>query len=358
MARQFYKKFFVFKFIPQAEKMNALIASTDSLIERLHDSMVPDSIPDKVFRCLKKGYEKEKQSLPFHDRTITQQEWDQLSKEKRMQVYREINAIRHALLGLDFPNVRAGKWMLGIFAILLAAALMLYIYAHQSGASALVKSGINGGQTLAPPVLQTDVIDAKKLLTLVKTDLETIEAAPESKEQWQAVLTRYQEIVTVLRNESLSLRTQQYAGELGGYIVAQKLENAKASLKALSVALVEDLSEQAGRFFWTKGPKRWLEIASWAFFGVLVGMIFYLSQQLKQGMFDHQDIPSMVGEVVIAPIVTCVIFFLFTYTGITEFAPTDTSIFIILGFAFIFGYAIRRTVGLLDSLKRRILPEP
>jgi len=59
-----------------------------------------------------------------------------------------------------------------------------------------------------------------------------------------------------------------------------------------------------------------------------------------------------------APLVTCVVFFLFSLTGITNFDPSEETIIVILGIAFLFGYAVRRTVGLLENIKQRLLPAP
>jgi hypothetical protein len=349
MALRIYEQLLIVRFIPKAKDMDSLIIWIDGLITRLSAGLVSWRVPEEAFQKLKQGYEQEKQNVPIKNGTVIPDEWDQVPKNKKIQIYQEMNAIGHALMGLDFPNMRAGKIMLWIFVALLAGAVIAYLYAHMACAKEK--------DTMSPST-RIDVIEAKELLTLVQVGLDDVENAADASKQWEIVAGHYQTLVDKLRPESLSLRTRQYAGDLGGYIAALKPGTAKVRLESLTVAVMEDLREQPGRFFWIRGPMRWLEVASWAFFGVLVGVIFYLAQQLKQGMFDRQDIPSMIGEVVIAPIVTCVIFFLFTYTGITEFSPTDASIFIVLGFAFIFGYAIRRTVGLLDSLKRRILPEP
>lgn len=52
------------------------------------------------------------------------------------------------------------------------------------------------------------------------------------------------------------------------------------------------------------------------------------------------------------------ILFLFDLTGITAISPQESSMTSIVGFAFVFGFAIRRTLGLLDTVKKRLLPEP
>jgi hypothetical protein len=353
MGRRIYELLFVARFAPKAKDMASLIVRIDGVVANLSAGLVPDSAPEKVFQNLKQVYEKEKKSVPIKNGVVAQEDWNQISKNDKIKSYQEMNAIGHALMGLDFPNMRVGKMMLWVFVALLAGAAIVYVNVHKvaTGPSSQI------GETEQPGT-RIDVIEASKLLTLVQVELDAVENADDAGNQWNIVSDRCQKLLAILRPASLSLNTMKYAGELEAYIDARKPGEVKARLESLAEAVMEDFREQPGRYFWVSGPKRWLEIAFWAYFGVLVGVIFYLAQQLKQGMFDRQDIPSMIGEIVIAPIVTCVVFFLFAYTGITEFSSTDTSIFIVLGFSFIFGYAIRRTVGLLDSLKRRILPEP
>jgi hypothetical protein len=64
------------------------------------------------------------------------------------------------------------------------------------------------------------------------------------------------------------------------------------------------------------------------------------------------------AEVLIAPTVVLVVFFLFHFTGIKDFVPNESSLTVNMGIAFIFGFAIRRTVGLLDLVKKRFFPDP
>ena len=74
---------------------------------------------------------------------------------------------------------------------------------------------------------------------------------------------------------------------------------------------------------------------------MLVGVIFYAAQQLKKGVFDRQDIPSMNGEIVIAPVVTCVIFFLFASDGANSIAASIASMGIYLLMATILAFRPR-----------------
>ena len=175
---------------------------------------------------------------------------------------------------------------------------------------------------------------------------------------WEDVKDNYNLLQSGLFELPISHATQQRLGTLLANISQKSLDNARKTVAELKVNIDSDIFNMRETFFYTKNPLKWLEIATWSWFGVLVGVIFYMTKQLKLGVFDRQDVPSMLGEIVMAPIVTCVIFFLFDATGITEFSPADDSIVIVLGFAFIFGYAVRRTIGLLDNIKQRLLPSP
>ncbi len=103
---------------------------------------------------------------------------------------------------------------------------------------------------------------------------------------------------------------------------------------------------------------RWIEIAFWAELGTLVGILFYVAGSLSEGHFLAEELTMFCTEILIVPVVVVAIFFLFNLTGITGISPQGTSITGVVGFAFIFGFAIRRTIGLLDNVKKRIFPEP
>jgi len=195
------------------------------------------------------------------------------------------------------------------------------------------------------------------ILQLASFDPGDMEPA-EKKAAWAAVTASYEQVKNGLLELPISHATEQRLGKLLANINREDLDESHKILAELKVNIDSDILNMRETFFYTKNPLKWLEIATWSWFGVLVGVIFYVTKQLKLGVFDRQDVPSILGEIFMAPIVTCVIFFLFDASGITEFSPTDDSIVIVLGFAFIFGYAIRRTIGLLDNIKQRLLPTP
>jgi len=122
--------------------------------------------------------------------------------------------------------------------------------------------------------------------------------------------------------------------------------------------LKADLESFSTTYFWTTPPRRWFELAWWAAIGTLVGLLFYIAGSLSQGIFRPEEGFMFWAELLIAPIVVPVVFFLFAFTDITSFVPSEASLTVNIGIAFIFGFAIRRTVGLLDIIKKRFFPDP
>jgi hypothetical protein len=175
---------------------------------------------------------------------------------------------------------------------------------------------------------------------------------------WSGVSATAGNLSESLLKDTLSFRSKKLLGTFNAAVKQQDAETGKQTLSELEIAVAQDLEDPPANYLWTSGPGKWLEFAFWAFFGVLVGLMYYVSTRLKVGLFDRQDCSTMAAEVLMAPIVACVVFFLLSETGITEISTAGESIFTILGFAFLLGYAIRRTVGVLDNLKKRILPEP
>lgn len=133
---------------------------------------------------------------------------------------------------------------------------------------------------------------------------------------------------------------------------------AHQTFQEFSKKLRADLESFSTPYFWTTSPWRWYELFFWALIGCLVGLLFYIAGLLGQGIFNTEEVSMFWAELFISPIVVLVVFFLFAFTGITAFAPSETSLTVSIGFAFILGFAIRRTIGLLDTLKKRIFPDP
>lgn len=63
------------------------------------------------------------------------------------------------------------------------------------------------------------------------------------------------------------------------------------------------------------------------------------------------------ADIAAAPIVVPAVFFLWKYASITITAD-QSSTTVDLGIPFMLGFAIHRTIGILDFIKKNILPDP
>lgn len=151
--------------------------------------------------------------------------------------------------------------------------------------------------------------------------------------------------------------TTRLLGTLSAEVEANDLA-VHQTVQEFSKKLRADLESFSTPYFWTTSPWRWYELFFWALIGCLVGLLFYIAGLLSQGIFNTEEVSMFWAELFIAPIVVLVVFFLFAFTGITSFTPSEASLTVSIGFAFILGFAVRRTIGLLDTLKKRIFPEP
>lgn len=163
---------------------------------------------------------------------------------------------------------------------------------------------------------------------------------------------------TAIDNLDLTFNTLQLFGNVDAEATNETLTDQTESLTKLRPALLADLDSLRASFFWNDRVRRWIELAWWAELGVLVGLLFYIAGTMSEGRFETENTTMYWTEIAIAPVVVAVIFFLFTLTGITGISPSETSLPGNVGFAFIFGFAIRRTLGLFDTIKKRIFPEP
>jgi hypothetical protein len=124
-------------------------------------------------------------------------------------------------------------------------------------------------------------------------------------------------------------------------------------------------SKNAG-YFWIIGCWRWLEVIFWGEFGVLVGILAWVSRKVEEGEFTKERFDNEVlwylTEVFIGPIVIVAAFFLlnqFIGTMVSGVSAEDVrlSIYITLGLSFTLGLFLRRTLGIFDSIKNK-LPLP
>jgi hypothetical protein len=338
---------------PSAEKMNALLKESEQIITNLAERLAAKSVKEHAFNALKANYESLAEKLPTLDSGgIDPKGWGELGKEERIGKFDDLASLRRALSGLDYPDIQAGLWTFTVLVALLIIAVGSYIRLHAPAAapdrnataqSALVFKELNN--TLQ---IQTEI--AKLRIQLDTRD--------EANATWEERSAAYEQLSKQLPADKLSYATLKHLGTLGGAVALRKQKLGEETLRSVEKGIAEDFKSPPSRYLWTDGILKWAEIAYWSLFGVLIGLMYYVSKRLKEGLFDRQDIATITAEVLMAPIVACVLFFLLDKTGLTEISASGDSIFAVLGFAFILGYAIRRTVGILDSVKTRLLPDP
>jgi hypothetical protein len=423
MIKALFQRYFLPQFNPSREELSELVSNTDALLKRLEAKIEAHIIPENAVISLRGNYYQLKTDHNFDSDGISEDEWKKIPDEGKSDLFFKIRSIRHALLGINRPDLIIGSIVLIIVLSFLAGSSWVYLHLHQSSRKEI--EGIRPSITKLEAELKTisdsnnpeqwkeasrilqnlkdllaavdwqrhlemlennikekkleasatvvqaldkdferflagenasrnDILEIQPLLTQLSAQLgKTTDSSP--PEEWEASQKTLADLKKTMSTLDWRFPTKKHLGALEGNLEAKNHTAAQTALQRLEKTIDRDLADT---FFWTRAPLQWLEIGWWAFFGVLVGIIFYLAKQLKLGIFDRQDVPSICGEIFIAPIVTCVIFFLLPKTEITEFSPSEDTILLVLGFAFLFGYAIRRTVGLLENIKRRIFPQP
>jgi len=374
---------------PSAEEMATLLQQTDKILDELDKKVDLQGIQGRALQGLKSTYESEKRLLVTNTHEIDKDKWKDLGKSKRGNYYADISSIKNALIGLDYPDLRVGRVVFTLFALILLLASVFYIRLHMSpprifnplsdkvvSANILTPSPHNmavnetkpeaaekpsSGVSVTPsgagtsqPTAET-IIAIQEKISVLRMQLNK---PPSPEEDWKEITGTRNNLSSLIPKERLSNNTLRTLGNLWGALDQKNAEKGKEAIDALEIGLYQDFDDPPANYLWTKGSGKWFEITFWAFFGVLVGLMYYISKRLKEGLFDRQDVTTMAAEALMAPFVACVIFFLLQETGITQISAAGESMFVILGFAFILGYAIRRTVGLLDNLKRRFLPDP
>lgn len=156
----------------------------------------------------------------------------------------------------------------------------------------------------------------------------------------------------------LSTGVLQLLGRLEASVEHREVKEAEKLALDLSRKLSGEVECSRSGFLWCDRTGQWVEIALWAELGTLVGLVFYIAGSLSKGRFEVAETAMLWTEAAIAPLVVLAIFFLFGLIGFTELSPLETSVTQKAGLAFILGFTIRRTLGLLDIVKKRIFPDP
>jgi hypothetical protein len=297
--------------------------------------------------------------IPMKDGKVDKETWEKKPEQEKLELWERLDTAFKELRCFNQDELRLGRCYFLSFLILLVATAGIYHLLHKGW---LRQSRLSPQET-TEVWEQARVIELKlgeikakkgegkegelKKVSEVKSDLEPLKKSLgklQSKTQDRGPLTLPFETSRLLGTVSAEI-------EQNDPTVHQTYQDFLKKLKA-------DLESFSTAYFWTSLPGRWFELAWWAAIGCLVGLLFYISGSLSQGIFRPEEGFMFWAELAIAPIVVPVVFFLFAFTDITSFVPSEVSLTVNVGIAFIFGFAIRRTVGLLDILKKRFFPDP
>jgi len=340
-----------------AQEIAGHVDKISSLLSKLKEKAecVKTGLSERL-KPIQDKYDDTKKKVPFKDGNVDADAWQGKPEPERKEIGETLRCLFKELTCLNAEELCVGKFYFFIFFFLLLIASVVYVKLHKPSPPTVVKPALISGVAKQVRDIELDIAALKKAKNEAgnkKTpDLE--KKIDGLKKQVEGRIKELRAKVDGLDLSFESLRLLGVAeseGERGEITETDSLEN----LKKVLLPELESLREV---FLWNDRRGRWYEIAWWAEIGVLVGILFYIAGCLGRGSFSRQEIAMFWTEALIAPVVVLIIFFLFVLTGITGISPATTSIQGNVGFAFIFGFAIRRTLGLLDIIKKRIFPDP
>ena len=335
---------------PTDEDMKKMIDECDALVGELGSRVKFAEQLSADLEKVKKDYGEIKTAkIQMNGDAIDQQVWNSKSDEQKTTAYEEIHSVVDRLGNLNKSDLRQGKMLFTVISSILVLSVVLYFFMHWEGR----RDSTAGGATRSVPT--REVIEIQKHLVQLQAFAKLDQKQDSVK---SLVRTSFNALKTIVlsRSNILSPDVAELVGKLEGQIELQTLP--QETLDSMGRMLSAQIKSLNARFFWNADSRKWLEIMFWSVWGTIVGILFYLAGKLSGEIFDRHEIPEIAAEIIITPLVVVTIFFLFDFAGITAVVPQESSIYITLGFAFILGFAIRRTVGLLDTIKKRILPEP
>lgn len=303
--------------------------------------------------------------------------WEAKPEDERSELCAKARRVFDELRCLLRQEQIIGRAYFLIFMVIFVAAVGVYVIAHWTQWESVIRPATDTATAQKQqPSQRSTGLSPEKIVAVVR-ELRRVELAvsaqrdakptkePPTKDEQEklnkaiaATKSRVADLKREIDKIDLSFNTLQLLGTIEADAENETLPDNTDSLTKVRPALLADLDSLRAGFFWNDRVWRWIEIAWWAELGVLVGILFYIAGIMGEGRFETENIAMFWTEVVIAPVVVLVIFFLFTLTGITGISPGETALPGNVGFAFIFGFAIRRTLGLLDTIKKRIFPEP
>lgn len=328
--------------------------------------------------------------LPMKHGALDTDEWDKKSQPEQRNTWTTLDDLHKELRCLNAAALKCGTWCFVIVSGLLLLMVSAYLCLHRADVRTSRYTPLTPTQSIG--ILQDAHFLELQLAALKEARNRTPEAPAASSQSTPgnpdqshkkpappaqttgtiqphgqadtttrpahpSIKTRFEDLTKSLDSISLPYETIQLLGTASAELEAEDI-TIHLTYQEFLKHLRADVESLNTIYFWTIPPWRWLELSLWATMGCLVGLLFYIAGLLKQGLFQPEDIPMFGAEVLMAPIVVPVVFFLFNLSSISEFAPSQSSITMNIGVAFVLGFAIRRTIGILDLIKKRILPDP
>jgi hypothetical protein len=370
--------------VPSSSDVVELLTTAQGLLDEL-------ARPTAASRCSpsasqRKAFEDSVQAarkgLPLKDGEIDEAEWNKLTDARKAELYRELEQAVTLGQCLNSAAIKAGWWCFVATGLLLVLLVALYAIL----------------QSVAPPWKKTDeVTDARVELSRLESQIRKLavkqteatklatqadaagaavaggakqaesarEPANRARAEQQALHTAVDSAFETVQNRLLRLSVSsgwsedilRRLGQVLSEISTEQITTTK-TFDEFRAAVERDLSRLAAEETWLGGQRRRIEIAWWAEFGTLVGILFYIAGLQTVGVFKVEEITMFLAEILSAPLVVPVVFFMFQYTSITIADTDKASLTVNLGVAFILGFSIRRTIGLLDLIKKKVLPDP
>jgi hypothetical protein len=346
----------------RADDVNGLLRKAVGMLGRMRKRLEPTADADAQLLLVQQDL-----GVPSGATFVADAAWDQKPDADRSTAYAKLKAFVRELRKLQRAELAPGAIVFVALATLLCVLAVLYHRAHTLPRNAQA-SGISDQHILEVLATREAILQglstaaAKTEERAASTDANVKKALTADLDrtfaQLSSLTVKFQDALlrdgfsAHLSSSTLAAWAQVVAQIAAGQVAA------KASFETLRKSLDPEVDSLRTRYLWTEVPRRWFEIAWWAEFGTLVGLLFYVAGCLESGIFKTEELSMFLTELVITPLVVTVVFFLFGFTGISGFAPNESNIAQTVGFAFILGFAIRRTVGLLDLIKKRFLPDP
>lgn len=334
---------------PSAESAQRLVTKLDELQNYLDKQRKLPADRSARLKLIEEQLTQIKNEVAFKNGRLDANEWADKAKDDRQRIMVTLDGLLAELTDLNLDELHVGRQCFGAALAIFAFLLLAYFLLHTTLRPAAISADTF---TKANAQLQSINLEIRGLIK-AKAKSQNGALPPEAFDNLNKAVTTFRDTAVKL---GLSNTALQLLGKTEAEVTSREITETDTFANLSTTAAGELASLRS--FLWSDPWWRWAEIAFWAELGTLVGILFYISGSLSQGHFAREEITMFLTEILSAPIVIVAIFFLFNLTGITGISPNQSSITEIVGLAFIFGFAIRRTLGLLDNVKKRLFPEP